>query len=109
MTREEQIKLASEDYTECNHKDGLFNDIVEDAFQKGAQWADANPVNPWKKCKNGNMPEDVLGGCKYVFVVDKKGETGKAFRIYDNGYRWNAGCIIEPVAWMPIPELPKED
>lgn len=102
MTREEQIKLASEDYIECNHKDGLFNDIVEDAFIDGAQWADQHQVNQWHDASKELPKEDGR------YLIKEYDGYLCALSFVDGDWK-TFGLQRDIKYWMPIPEIEKED
>lgn len=102
MTREEQIEKAVEEFSECFAKGWMFNDVIEDAYRKGAQWADQHPVNPWHDASK-ELPKE---NGKYLV----KAFNGYlcALRFIDGG--WNTfGYQSDIKYWMPIPEIEKED
>ena len=53
MTREEEIKYASKDYINYlldkqeYHNENYTEYDIQQAFEKGAQWADEHPKSPW--------------------------------------------------------------
>jgi hypothetical protein len=76
----------------------LYNRNLLEAFEKGAQWADAHPENKWRSVKdvlpttNGDvLVVDILGEC-YVSCFEDGGW-------YDNS--------MEVTHWMPLPEFPE--
>lgn len=103
MTREEQIREAAKKTT------GLFSyrngySTAEDAFVAGAKWADNNPKSPWISVEE-RLPDDgVLVIVAYRWVL---GEILYASDVFHIDYGWEDYEDI--VAWMPIPELPKEE
>ena len=53
MTRKEEIKCASKDYINYlldkqeYHNENYTEYDIQQAFEKGAQWADEHPINVW--------------------------------------------------------------
>ena len=103
MTREEQIREAAKKTT------GLFSyrngySTAEDAFVAGAEWADNNPPSPWISVED-RLPDDgvlVIVACRWIL-----GEILYVSDTYHIDYGWEDYEDI--IAWMPIPELPKEE
>lgn len=118
MTREEEILSQAKLIT------GLFSfrnglQTPEDAYVSGANWADANPVNPWHKASE-ELPE-VPEKKKYVKVLTTlphgsgydfrilyfhKGFGFSKYKEYQNVYYKDkkTGCVH----WMHIPEIKEE-
>jgi hypothetical protein len=72
-------------------------------FRKGVEWADANQPNPWISVED-KLPDDgVLVIVAYRWIL---GEILYASDVFHIDYGWEDYDDI--VAWMPIPELPKE-
>ena len=113
MKREEQIKAASSAYTrvKCPMAIGgdRFKNMIDSlnanpAFIAGAEWADNNPKSPWISVDE-KLPDDgVLVIVAYRWIL---GEILYASDAYHIDYGWESYDDI--VAWMPIPQLPKED
>ena len=137
MTREEQIKAAAKKTTGLfSYKNGYSTS--EDAFIAGAEWADANPCMPDKvvkipECSREEIKEllanwkgtlvvgDDISLSPWISVEDKLPDDGVLVIV---AYRWILGEILystdtfhidygwedyeDVIAWMPIPELPKE-
>lgn len=103
MKREEQIREAAKKTT------GLFSyrngySTAEDAFVAGAKWADNNPKSPWISVED-KLPDDgVLVIVAYRWI---SGDILYASDFFYIDYGWENNEDI--VAWMPIPELPKEE
>ena len=69
---------------------------------------DAQPtIDPWHYPSRGEYPTE--NGEYFVTVIRYK-ETGEMVVDTDvdrwNGFSW---CYFEPIAWMPLPEPPKEE
>ena len=125
MTREKQIRSAAyeasmteetivreeviKDKVHVGYKDIKLRDsdrpIARLFFMEGVKWADANQPNPWISVEE-RLPDDGV----LVIVAYRWWRTGKilyasdAFHI-DYGWEGYEGVV----AWMPIPELPKEE
>ena len=103
MTREKQIREAAKKTT------GLFSyrngySTAEDAFIAGAEYADANQPSPWISVED-KLPDDgVLVIVAYRWIL---GEILYASDVFHIDYGWESYDDI--IAWMPIPQLPKED
>lgn len=100
MKREEEIKLAAFERnceSDFDSNDGL------NGFVEGAQWADENPKSPWISVEE-KLPDDgVLVIVAYRWIL---GEILYASDTFHIDYGWESYDDI--VAWMPIPQLPKE-
>lgn len=120
MTREEEIRKASNGYIntlELSKRDFEYCDI-EDAFEAGAQWADANPKSSWISveedlpCNHEELIHFVF--TNNVLVIDDQQNTFIAFmkKYKDNEWIWDStnNFVFLPFIthWMPIPKLPKE-
>lgn len=125
MTRKEEIKYASKDYINYlldkqeYHNENYTEYDIQQAFEKGTQWADNNPKSPWISVEDDlpcNHDELILYGIstKVVLVSDHKGCIGLLrMKKRSNGiigvepwWQWEIPAVI--YYWMPIPELPKE-
>ena len=126
MTRKEEIKCASKDYINYlldkqeYHNENYTEYDIQQAFEKGTQWADNNPKSPWISVKD-DLPykhEELILNKEHPFLTNKvliKTEVRVhiAFMIKDiikdkwiwYGYGKDENQITH---WMPIPELPKE-
>ena len=117
MTREEEIKYASKDYVNYlldkqeYHNENYTEYDIQQAFEKGAKWADANPKSPWisvdddlpcnhEELTHSNYTDRVLISAKNGFV-----EVAFMSKI-ENGWVWETPIKVSH--WMPIPKLPKE-
>ena len=123
MTREEEIKYASKDYVNYlldkqeYHNENYTEYDIQQAFEKGAQWADNNPKSPWISVK-ADLPcnhEELITTDGYyeketvdVITISKSGIIDTNYMVlYNNGiWRWKYGAV--PCYWMPIPERPKK-
>ena len=111
MTREEQIKAASSAYTrvKCPMAIGgdRFRNMINSInanFRAGAEWADENPKSPWISVED-KLPDDgVLVIVAYRWILGEILYSTDTFHI---DYGWED--FEDIIAWMPIPELPKED
>ena len=124
MTREEEIKCASKDYINYlldkqeYHNENYTEYDIQQAFEKGAQWADDNPKSPWISvedklpCDDKEMVMEYVAGLetrtKKVCVLLENGFTDITYmyRLPPCGWHWNTRDVI--THWFPIPELPKE-
>lgn len=122
MTRKEEIKCASKDYINYlldkqeYHNENYTEYDIQQAFEKGAQWADEHPKLPWISVKD-DLPcnhEELIYGAEIdegtetidVFVANQDGAIWDDYMIYENNkWRWND---FEPAYWMIAPKLPKE-
>lgn len=89
-------------------------DMLECAFEKGAQWADQHPVNPWHDASK-ELPK-VDERHKHALVVVARPDNRVHFACYSEiaGFSVNESFygefIINDVKyWMEIPELLKEE
>ena len=117
MTRKEEIKCASKDYINYlldkqeYHNENYTEYDIQQAFEKGAQWADDNPKSPWI-----NVKADLPCNHEKLISLDDKRYTLYVVavihnfiimsRMYkeDDKWYWEND---EPTYWFPIPELPK--
>lgn len=122
MTREEEIKYASKDYVNYlldkqeYHNENYTEYDIQQAFEKGARWADDNSKSPWISIKD-DLPcnhnelicsKEISEGTETfnVFAINEYGEIWVDYMVYENGkWRWND---FEPAYWMIAPKLPKE-
>ena len=124
MTREEIRNNTATNYGYAVAGGCIERGYIQDAFERGAEWADAHPVNPWHKTSE-ELPEE--DGHRVIVRVGRRIEgVDHVFYSYDIGMvrdgRWrldsqgysplpysptiDSGLITH---WMEIPELPKED
>ena len=114
MTRKEEIKCASKDYINYlldkqeYHNENYTEYDIQQAFEKGAQWADANPKSPWISVKDKLPPEEKDGLSIKVLVVSTKNKIDFSRYDYDVGGWISSELDIEFTHWMPLPEPPKE-
>lgn len=103
MTREEQIHNQATNYGYAVAGGSTMRPPVSKAFLEGAKWADANQPNPWISVED-KLPDDgVLVIVAYRWIL---GEILYASDVFHIDYGWDD--YDDVVAWMPIPELPKE-
>lgn len=124
MTREEEIKYASKDYVNYlldkqeYHNENYTEYDIKQAFEKGAQWADATPKSPWISVNDDlpcNHKELITADGRYekntiyVITINKYGIIESNYMaLYDDGkWGWEYG-VPAPCYWMLIPKLPKE-
>ena len=118
MKREEEIKCASKDYINYlldkqeYHNENYTEYDIQQAFEKGAKWADANPKSPWISVKDDlpcNHEELIsLDDKRYtLYVVALIHGIIILSRMYKFEDKWSWEND-EPTHWMPIPKLPKE-
>lgn len=117
MAREEEIKYASKDYVNYlldkqeYHNENYTEYDIQQAFEKGAQWADKNPKSPWI-----SVEEDLPCNHKELISPNDKRDTLyvvaviRGYIIFSRMYKLEGKWSWEndePTHWMPIPELPK--
>lgn len=127
MTREEQIRQASIEYTMENVPmcigGNAFSEVMDGmnrnhAFEEGAKWADEHPKNPWIsvsdklpfECEEAHLTEDLT---KTVLVNICLCKKILAYMILiNNMWVWQdtKGDPINTVThWMPIPKITYEN
>ena len=124
MTREEEIKYASKDYVNYlldkqeYHNENYTEYDIQQAFEKGAQWADDNLKNTWISIDD-DLPcnhEELITTDGYyeketvdVIIISNSGIVFINYMILcDNKWRWKWRYDSVPCYWMLIPKLPKE-
>ena len=104
MKREEQIHNQATNYGYAVAGGSTMRPPVSKAFLEGAKWADANQPSPWISVED-KLPDDgVLVIVAFRCVLGEILYSTDTFLI---DYGW--GDNEDVIAWMPIPELPKED
>lgn len=104
MKREEQIHNQATNYGYAVAGGSTMRPPVSKAFLEGAKWADANQPSPWISVED-KLPDDgVLVIVAYRWIL---GEILYASDVFHIDYGWESYDDI--IAWMPIPQLPKED
>lgn len=123
MTREEEIKYASKDYVNYlldkqeYHNENYTEYDIQQAFEKGAQWANDNPKSPWIDTDE-DLPykhDNLLIKClpyssketKPVLTLSDDGSYQICVMFVNNDGKWEWSCSVAPCYWMSIPELPK--
>ena len=79
MTRKEEIKCASKDYINYlldkqeYHNENYTEYDIQQAFEKGAQWADKNPKSPLISVEDDltNKHEELIPNKEYPFLTIK--------------------------------------
>lgn len=110
MTREELIEMAAKKYCHDNipHMSLMYFSISI-AFEAGAKWADAHPVNPWHSIADGDLPKEeklYLCGDNSDYII---GEWNAETRRFTDPFsRFDNQRIDWVKYWMEIPKLPSE-
>ena len=113
MTRGEEIKCASKDYINYlldkqeYHNENYTEYDIQQAFEKGAQWAYNNPKSPWISVNEKLPPIEKDNLSIKVLVVSTKGKINFSRYDYDTEVWISPVLDIEFTHWMPIPELLK--
>ena len=125
MTRKEEIKCASKDYVNYlldkqeYHNENYTEYDIQQAFEKGAQWADNNPKSPWISvkdklpCNEKDLIVEILKGVelrtKKVGVLSEDGyiDISYMYSLPPHGWHWNTNDTI--THWFPLPERPKKE
>ena len=113
MTREEEIKYASKDYVNYlldkqeYHNENYTEYDIQQAFEKGAQWADNNPKSPWISVNEKLPPIEKNNLSIKVIVVSTKGKID--FSRYDYDMKGWISPVLDIIFthWFPIPKSPK--
>lgn len=97
-----------------------YDEVAENAFIKGAQWADTHPKSPWISVKD-DLPCNheelwaITGKLMYtknVLVSLTNNTIRLVTMLYDDvndKWKWDSPSIKDKIVyWMPIPNLPKE-
>ena len=117
MTRGEEIKFASKDYINYlldkqeYHNENYTEYDIQQAFEKGAQWADDNLKNTWISveddlpCNHEELisPDDKRDTL-YVVAVIRGHIIFSRMRKLEGKWFWEND---EPTHWFPIPKSPK--
>ena len=123
MTRKEEIKFASKDYINYlldkqeYHNENYTEYDIQQAFEKGAQWADNNHKSPWISvkdklpCNEKDLIVEIINGVelrtKKVGVLSEDGyiDISYMYSLPPHGWHWNTNVTI--THWFPLPERPK--
>ena len=123
MTREEEIKCASKDYINYlldkqeYHNENYTEYDIQQAFEKGAQWADNNPKSPWISvkdklpCNEKDLIVEIIKGVELrtkkvgVLSIDGYIDISYMYSLPPHGWHWNTNDTI--THWFPLPERPK--
>lgn len=93
-----------------------YDEVAENAFIKGAKWADEHPKSPWISVKE-DLPcnhkaliweTEIYEGTETIRVLaaDRRGNIWIDYMIYEDGkWRWKN---FETDFWMFRPKLPEE-
>ena len=128
MTRDEEIWNAIFNLRLGNYNDDLLkndkysgNDL-QDAFYKGAKWADEHPKSPWISveddlpCNHKELIETIgtITGVPALIATQNRVTLGIRIKSKDDKWHWCdnsttlSPMIEEVMFWMPIPKPPKE-
>lgn len=100
MTRQEKL----EKYLDYQYMYENGDPSYIQGIKVGVSWADKNPKSPWISVED-KLPDDgVLVIVAYRWILGEILYASDAFHI---DYGWESYDDI--VAWMPIPQLPKEN
>ena len=123
MTRKEEIKCASKDYINYlldkqeYHNENYTEYDIQQAFEKGAQWAGNNPKSPWISvkdklpCNEKDLILEILKGVELrtkkvgVLSIDGYIDISYMYSLPPHGWHWNTNVTI--THWFPLPERPK--
>ena len=123
MTREEEIKCASKDYINYlldkqeYHNENYTEYDIQQAFEKGGQWADNNPKSPWISvkdklpCNEKDLIVEIIKGVELrtkkvgVLSIDGYIDISYMYSLPPHGWHWNTNDTI--THWFPLPERPK--
>ena len=117
MTREEEIKYASKDYVNYlldkqeYHNENYTEYDIQQAFEKGAQWADMHPKSPWISaeddlpCNHEELisPDDKRYTLYVVAAIHGIIILSRMYK-FEGKWFWEND---EPTHWFPIPKSPK--
>ena len=123
MTRGEEIKCESKDYINYlldkqeYHNENYTEYDIQQAFEKGAQWADDNPKSPWISvkdklpCNEKDLIVEIIKGVELrtkkvgVLSIDGYIDISYMYSLPPHGWHWNTNDTI--THWFPLPERPK--
>ena len=116
MTRREILQKAAESF--CNERTNPQLLVGDYSFIKGAEWADANPKNPWISVKD-DLPcyheemvkvavEDADTYTDRVLAMTDEGILTIAYMYKPTPYSWHWSETERITHWMPITKLPEE-
>lgn len=111
MNREEKIRQAAIDYAEVAKSYLLSEEVelVRNAYEAGAEWADCHPINPWHSVADGDFPKesgDYLCSDGEEFIVACYSDASRCFLnpLVRYGGEYNDWIKY----WTEIPQLPKK-
>lgn len=108
MTREELIEKAAKKYCQDNIPNlPQMHLTIATAFEAGAKWADAHPVNPWHNVADGDLPADNTY-CLFLVGIDniERGHVMDGCVHFDSTEKpW---MLKDMDYWMEIPKTPSE-
>lgn len=117
MKREEEIRQSARDYADVARAYLLGDEmeLVRNAYEAGAEWADTHSASPWHSVADGDLPTELKGDCVDMpfIVVCKDGSRYSAYYTLEedeeNCYFYDdCNCELDVEYWMEIPPLPKE-
>ena len=124
MTRKEEIKYASKDYVNYlldkqeYHNENYTEYDIQQAFEKGSQWADNNPKSPWISvkdklpCNEKDLIVEIIKGVELrtkkvgVLSIDGYIDISYMYSLPPHGWHWNTNDTI--THWFPLPKRPKK-
>ena len=111
MTRKEEIKCASKDYINYlldkqeYHNENYTEYDIQQAFEKGAQWADNNICLSSIWNDTSIMPSDNKG----IIYLTKNNKLGVLNSIKSNNWDWYVADKYSIIKWAYIDDLlPKQ-
>lgn len=115
MTREEEIRNAIDTIIPILPSENgrtYEQALMATGFEKGAQWADKHPKNPWISvkddlpCNHAEMLHPMCNIKTQSVITSIRGLCYINNMLkYRDKWIWEMG---KPTHWMPIPKLPKE-
>ena len=108
MTREEEIRQAVREYADVTETYllGEEMELVRNAYEAGAEWADGHPINPWHTVAYGDFPKksgDYLCSDGEEFIVAYYSRASRRFHNILERYGGDYDDWIK--YWMEIPIL----
>lgn len=101
-SKAKQLRSLSEKHL-LNLTDDTIIQILDGSYHKKEKTKNVT-TNKWVKDELPNVNERVIVCCK-----TKKGVKSINLAYYSNGYWHGQGSMSGVIAWMPLPELPKEE
>lgn len=110
MTREEEIRQAVREYADVTETYllGEEMELVRNAYEAGAEWADLHQQSHWHSVTDGDFPKksgDYLCSDGEEFIVAYYSDASRCFTNPLTRYRGEYNDWIK--YWMEIPQKPK--